>query len=528
VEPPVDALRSGFDAAAAALAGGDWTRAQRLATGLIPDLPSHGGVFFIAGAAALELGQWPSAIECLSRAASLNPERANHSAQLARALVAARRLPEAMAAADRAWALVPADAMTLDALGVVYSRLNEHAKAAGAFRRLVDRHPRQAGFRFNLATSLIFCGNVGEAELQLEECLKLDPRFWKAYPALAKLREQGRDRNHIARLLSVLPEARDPAAATYVHMALAKEYEDIGEYPEAFEHLAQAKAGIRAVKGYSIARDEALFEELRRSCPVPTTRETDAGGRDPIFVFGMPRSGTTLVDRILSSHSRVRSAGELESFGVALKAASGSVTPLVLDPDTILRSREMDWPGLGDAYLANAKPAGAPTDRFVDKLPHNFLYAAHIANALPAAKMICVRRHPLDTCLGNFRQLFAVASPYYDYSLDILDTGRYYVLFDALMSHWERLLPGRILSVEYEALVRGQEACTRRLLEFCGLDWEEGCLRFERNPMPVSSASTLQVREPMNRKSIGRWKKYEAQLAPLRRLLEDAGIAGLD
>lgn len=466
----------------------------------------------------------PLAVESLSRAVNLDPTRADYLAQLSRALTAVRNYTDASAAAGKAWQLMPAEPMTLNTLGVVFSRLNEHAKAAEVFQRLVDSSPRRADYRFNLATSLIFTGRIDAAEAELEKCLDLDPGFWKAYPALAKLRKQTGDRNHVGRLLAVLPNARDPGGATYVHMALAKELEDMGEHARAFEHLVQGKAIVRAAKGYSFWRDKDVFDAIERNFAGADPRASGCPSDEPIFVFGMPRSGTTLVERILSSHSHVQSAGELENFGFVLKAASGSATPFLLDPDTIARSRRLDWNRVGADYLASTRPGTGRMPRFVDKLPQNFLYAGYIANAMPMAKMICVRRDPMDTCLGNFRQLFALMSPYYDYSLDILDTGRYYILFDRLMSYWRRMLPGRILTVQYEALVRDQPSCTRRLLEFCGLTWEQACLRFEDNAAPVATASALQVREPMNSNSIGRWKKYEPQLASLRRMLEEAGI----
>ena len=524
MQTPTDALKHRFDAAATALRNGDWRQAQHLAMALVPEMPSHAPLFFIAGAAALELRQMPLAVECLSRAASLDPARADCLAQLSRALTAVRSYADASAAAAKAWALAPREPMTLDTLGVVFSRLNEHTKAVEVFQRLVDSNPGQTGYRFNLASALAFTGNAVDAEAQLEECLKLDPGFWKAYPALAKLRKQTSERNHVERLLAVLTDARDPDAATYVHMALAKEFEDLGQYPRAFEHLSRGKAATRAAKRYSISRDEAMFEAIERNFGGAVPSASGHPSSEPIFVFGMPRSGTTLVERILSSHSHVQSAGELENFGFLLKRASGSATSSMLDPDTIVRSRHLDWARLGGDYLASTRPGTGSKPRFVDKLPHNFLYAGYIANALPMARMICVRRGPMDTCLGNFRQLFAKAYPYFDYSLDILDTGRYYILFDRLMSYWERVLPGRIFVVSYESLVREQEARTRELLGFCGLPWQEACLRFDENTAPVATASALQVREPMSLNSIGRWKNYEPQLASLRRLLEGAGI----
>jgi hypothetical protein len=238
----------------------------------------------------------------------------------------------------------------------------------------------------------------------------------------------------------------------------------------------------------------------------------------------MPRSGTTLVERILSSHPTVHSAGELQNFGIALKRVSGSATPALLDFDVLTRVRAPDWTALGDEYIRSIQSVAGNRAHFVDKLPHNFLFAGYIARALPNASIICLRRDPMDTCLSNFRQLFAQTSPYYDYSFDLLDTGRYYLLFDKLMAHWERTMPGRILQVGYEDLVDRQEEVTRRIVAHCNLPWNDACLRFEENDAPVATASAVQVRSPMFRTSLRRWKRYEPQLASLRKLLEAGGV----
>jgi Flp pilus assembly protein TadD len=521
----MDALESRFAAAAEALRRGDWPRAKDLAIALVWRMPTHAGLHLIVGAAAFEMKQLPLAIQYLSLATTLAPERADYQALLARALVSQHRFAEASTAAGAALRLAPQDPMTLGILGEVFSQLHDHAKAAELFRRVVDLCPDVAGYRFNLATSLVFAGNPAAAEVELEACVQLDPRFWKAYPALSQVRTQTGDRNHVQRLTSMLPEAGAPGAATYLHIALAKEFEDLGEYPRAFEHIVAGKGMLRSAKNYSFARDEALFDAVEDGSGTFDPGVEGHRSNEPIFVFGMPRSGTTLVDRILSSHPAVRAAGELEDFGVAIKRASGSRTAMVLDPDTVARARRLDWARLGADYLRSTRPVTGHTPRFTDKLPQNFFYAGFIAMALPDAPMICVRRGPMDTCLGNFRQLFARESSYYDYSLDILDIGRYYTRFDRLMRRWDQLFPGRILTLQYEQLVLEQEATTRRLLAFCGLPWDEACLRFERNPAPVASASTLQVRRPLNADSIGRWRHYETELQPLKRMLEDAGLS---
>jgi hypothetical protein len=209
---------------------------------------------------------------------------------------------------------------------------------------------------------------------------------------------------------------------------------------------------------------------------------------------------------------------------MSVKQLSGSRSPALVDTDTVMRTRDANLGGLGEMYLASTRPLTGKKPRFVDKLPHNFLYAGYIANALPNARIICLRRDPMDTCLSNFRQLFSEKSPFYDYSFDLLDIGRYYVLFHQLMAHWQRVLPGRILQINYEELVESQELSSRRLLEFCGVSWRDECLRFEANSAPVATASAVQVRAPIYRSSLKRWKRYGEQLDGLRDLLLEAGI----
>jgi tetratricopeptide (TPR) repeat protein len=512
------------DPLSAALARGDWQLTQRLASLRLESEPNDVFAQFACGIALMELGQLLAAEQHLRRAVALAPAQAEYHAQLARALVLLQRLPEAVRVADAALTLHPRAAQTLDTLGVVYSRANAHERAIELFRHAITVTPRSAAHHYNLAVSLTFSGQIDAAEQAYETLLRLKPRFWRAHTALSQLRRQILERNHITRLNALLANAGDdPAAVVHLNHALAKEYEDLGDYPHAFAHLQAAKVQRRERSGYSIARDRDLFEALIARFLEPLDPPEGAPD-EPIFVIGMPRSGTTLVERILSSHPDVHSAGELQNFGVTLKRASGSATRYLLDLDTLARLQDADWPALGTAYLASTRPGTGHTPRFVDKLPHNFMYAGFIARALPRARIICLRRNPLDTCLSNFRQLFGQNTPYYDYSLDLLDTGRYYLLFDRLIAHWRRVLPGRLLEIQYEGLVDDQETQTRRMLDFLGLTWDPACLHHERNTAPVSTASAVQVRAPMHRAGLQRWRHYEPQLSELRALLAAEGV----
>ena len=199
---------------------------------------------------------------------------------------------------------------------------------------------------------------------------------------------------------------------------------------------------------------------------------------------------------------------------------------MVLDPETVAAAAQTDMDAIGRDFLLRAshhrRDAGL---RFTDKFPGNFLYAGFIAKALPAAKIVCLRRHPMDTVLSNFRNLFAVSSRYYDYSYDLLDIAAYYVRFDRLMAQWRAALPGRVLELRYEDLVADQEGQTRRLLAHCDLDWSDDCLSFHANAAPVSTPSAAQVRRPIYADSVARWKQHAEILEPVRLFFEEAGIA---
>jgi tetratricopeptide (TPR) repeat protein len=510
----------------AALNRNDFHRAFELAMRAREAAPGHGGVHFVAGVAALQLERLPQALALLHRASALSPARPDYHAQRARALSTARLFREAMDAAEEAVRQQPADPLTFDTLGVVFTQANEHRRAADMFRHAAAAAPEVATFRFNLATSLMFLGEIDEAEREYEACLAREPHFWKAHLALSQLRRQTAESNHLLRLNALLSTADGaPDARMYLHLAIAKEEEDLGDYASSYAHLVTGKHAGAAGRRYRFERDRELFDAIVDAFAEPASPSSASTSEEPVFVFGMPRSGTTLVERILSSHPDVHSGGELQNLGVAIKRLSGSRTRELLDPDTVRRARGADLSSLGDLYIASTRPGTGHVPHFVDKLPHNFLYAGFIAAALPNARMICVRRDPMDTCLSNLRQLFALSSPYYDYSFDPIDTARYYVQFDRLMGHWKRILPGRILEIAYEDIVERQADATRRLLDFCGLAWNDACLSFERNAAPVATASVVQVRSPMFRTSLARWKRYGPVLDPMRQVLEEAGIA---
>jgi tetratricopeptide (TPR) repeat protein len=506
----------------------DWSRACELARTLLEQQPGHPLLHYVAGASSLELQQLPRALAHLQQAATLAPDRVDFAILYAKALSIAKLREPALEAAKKARRLAWDNPAALDALGVVYTQAGQHDQAMDVFRRLIELAPGQAHHHFNYAAALVIAGDIAQAEAEFETCLTLDPTYWRAHLSLTQVRRQTPEHNHVERLEKLLPTAgQDPMALANLHLALAKELEDLKRYPQAIDHLKQGKAFAVSGRHYDFADDEALFAAIEHAFPVSSVAPAGCPSRKPIFVIGMPRSGTTLVERILSSHPDVHSAGELLDFGLVLKRASGSRTPSLIDADTVTRASTLDGSQLGQAYLAStgARAAEGGKPRFVDKLPHNFLYAGFIARALPEASIVCLRRHPMDTCLSNFRQFFGVNAPFFGYSFNLGHTARYYALFDHLMAHWRQVLPGRILEVRYEDIIADQEQATRELLAHCGLGWDDACLAFENNTAPVATASAVQVRSPIYRNAHGRWKAYGDTLDEVRQVLQDAGIA---
>ena len=294
---------------------------------------------------------------------------------------------------------------------------------------------------------------------------------------------------------------------------------------DSFEWLRRANAEHRATLAYTPAMDAAIFDAIEAHWGALGDPPDDAPTAAPIFIIGMPRTGTTLVDRIIGSHPQTESVGELQAMPVAVKLASGVRTRTVLDPETVRAAASCDMAQIGKAYLDRAvQHQRDPARRLIDKFPGNFFYVGLIAKALPNATLVCLRRQPMDVVLSNFKNLFATTSRYYDYSYDLAEIAEYYARFDRLMAFWRDRLPGRVLEIRYEDIVADQEAQTRRLLAHCGLPWSDTCLHFQDNTAPVATPSAAQVRRPIYKDSVSKWRVHAEDLEPAVRVFERYGI----
>ena len=309
---------------------------------------------------------------------------------------------------------------------------------------------------------------------------------------------------------------------------MAKEYEDLGDFEKSMQSLAWAKSKQATEVDYRWQDDAALFDRIStlfdKAFFSGTKSTADAcGNSEPIFIVGMPRTGTTLVERILASHSEVYAAGELQNFPLQVKRMTSAESPGVINLETLEKSLQLDGAQLGQAYIDSTRPRTGHSAHFIDKLPINFMYLGLIHQALPNAKLVCLRRDPMDTCLSNYRQLFGAKFKYYYYSYDLMDCGRYYLQFDKLMRHWHTVMPGLIHEVQYEELIAEPERLSRELVAFCGLHWEPECLEFHTRQGSVATPSATQVRQPIYNSSVNRWRRYGNTMQPLYELLSSAG-----
>jgi hypothetical protein len=488
------------------------------------EFPDYAHGWYLASFLMRKARNYPDAFRAIDRALEL--ERTDrHLLQRLKCLLESGDLPGArLAAAD----LVDrdlGDAMLHDDFGGVLHQLGDQRAALDQYGRAVALDPRNAHYRYNQAAVLRYLGDAAGAEAALDAAIALRPQDYESYNARAHLRRQTRERNHIAQIEAALPTATSPAGRAQLCYALAKELEDLGEFDASFVRLRQGADARRRHMRYDVETDLGIMRRIREvfgSEALSAPGGGDLGG-EAIFVIGLPRTGTTLVERILASHSDVCAAGELSSFSVELvrmvQDLPGATPASRLD--FVNRAATIDFRELGESYLRSTLPYRDARPRFVDKLPFNYLYAGLIRRAMPRAKIVSLERHPMDSCYSMYKQLFRDAYPF---SYDLDDLGRYYVAYRELMDHWRRVMPGVIHTVRYEDLVADLEGEARRLLDYCGLAWQDGCLRFHENPEASTTASALQVRQPIYSHSVGRWRNYAKQLEPLRARLASAGI----
>jgi tetratricopeptide (TPR) repeat protein len=404
------------------------------------------------------------------------------------------------------------------ALGEVMQEVDHFSEALVAFEGAISLAPDSFDAYNQYGVCLKSVGRLEEARIAFLKALEINPRAFGCYSNLADLEKFTADNRHLKAMDAIIAEAVEPENPRYLalHFALGKAYDDIGEHMKAIRHYKIGAAIKRARLDYDEAETVAFFDSIRStfsrsfldSRPFPGNPS-----RLPIFIVGMPRSGSTLVEQILSSHPLIFGAGETKEFSRRIGALRSRFPSLPKYPALVTKMKPEHFVIVGDGYLGAIRDQAGDAMRFTDKLLTNYYFVGFLHMLFPNAKFINTRRNPVDTCWSGFTKLFKGDMPH---SYDFGELGRYYLKYDELMAHWQAVLPpGTIKTVHYEEVVDNVEACARELVDFVGLPWDPACLAFHQSDRPIKTASVVQVRKPVYRSSLERWRRYGAEIQPL-------------
>jgi tetratricopeptide (TPR) repeat protein len=409
-------------------------------------------------------------------------------------------------------------------LGEFLGRLERYEEACAAYDRALAIDADNPRYLFNRAAVRRYVGRIDDAESDYDRVIATDPSDVEAWCNRSELRSQTPDRNHIEDLLKRLragfATAIDEAPIRY---ALAKEYEDIGRYAHSWGHLAAGAAIRRRHLKYDVRHDIQTVSWIIQSFPAAPLATDGYRSTEPIFILGMPRTGSTLLERIMSGNVGIYAAGELIDFAAALVDAVHHKLgrQQIARRDLVAASATVDFTALGASYLERTRPRTGHTPYFIDKMPLNYLYSGIIHAALPNAHILHLARHPLATCYAVFKTLFNQGYPF---SYDLTEVAEYYIGYHQLMTHWRRVIPDTILDVSYEKLVTSPATEARRVFDHCGLEWSDNCLDIGQRDTASTTASAAQVRRPIYSTSVDLWRQYEGPLAPVTERLRRAGI----
>jgi tetratricopeptide (TPR) repeat protein len=484
-----------------------YAQALELLPGLVPALSNR-------GAALRDLERPAEAIACYEEALRLEPNHVFVLNNRGVALIDLRRPAEALASFEQALRLKPGFAAAHNNRGRALANLDpapDPQDALASFDRAIALQPDYAEAWDNKGVLLAELGRLHEAEQAIGRSIEIEPRRVRSYYHLADLRRFQRSDPILGAMKAIAGEPSISGGDRIeLDFALAKAFDDIGEHELAWGRLAEGNALNRAQLRYDEPAQLATLERIALVFSSELIAERRSGAKpspNPVFIIGMPRSGSTLIEQIIAGHPKAHAIGESRALPDTV-AARG-----LASPEKVADARPQALAALGGSYLQHVRALAPEADRIIDKRLDNYRFAGLIALALPGARIIHVRRDARDTGLSCFFKLFGQGAPY---ASDLGELGRYWRGYEGLMAHWRAVLPeGVLLEVDYEALVADPEGGARRILDHCGLEWDSRCLDFHRSERRVRTASAAQVRRPVSADSIGRWRAYADHLGPL-------------
>ena len=489
---------------------------------------AHPMAWFALSSAARASGQFRSAVEH-ARSAALGMRESgrydglNDLAQYLQSLGETRFATHIIERAG--WSRVSMHPDEAALLAQCLGLADRHGDALQLLDLALTRHAPTPMLSYTRAMTLRHLGRGAEATAEFERCLALAPDYAAAMLMLAGHDVNADAAGQLARIRAALARAQgDTLQRAMLDYALFIHLDAVGDTSAAWTALAEGMRIKRSSLDWDGSRDQADFTAISALCNADfvnanAVAAAEPSAHTPVFVFGLPRSGTTVLERLLANHSRMASAGELNDFHHQLCWEADFATPDLLDPRLLEACTTIDFGALGQGYIQRTDWRAAGSTHLIDKFPRNFFHAGLIHKALPQAKMICLVRDPLDSCLSNLKELFA--GEFYPYSYDPLEAAAHIARFHDLLAHWRTVMPGAIHEIRYEELVRDPARVMRGAIEFCGLPFEPACAELDRNAAPSATASSSQVRQALHSRSIGAWRRYAEPLAGAAALLRE-------
>ena len=495
--------------------------------------PKHVEAIRLLAAAATAHRKHGDAEILLTRAVELAPHYTRAWLDLAASQLAQEKHPEAIASSAKVVELTPMKAESHIALANALAQADRTEDAIDSYHTALNISPRHPGAFSGLGQQLKILGRQQEAIEVFRQNIALNPRNAEPYWSLANMKTfRFRDDEMQAMLTLLEDEELEDLGTVQLCNALGLGYERLNDYGNAFKYFERCNEKRREAEFYDPVENEIMIERLMEVFSREFLDKNSGQGlsdASPIFIVGLPRSGSTLIEQILASHSLVEGTHELSDLARVAASIPRANPQRDRFPNNLPGLDPRAWAQVGKQYLGRTCKYRSDRPYFIDKNPNNFVYVGLLRLILPNAKIINARRHPLDSCFGSYKQLFASGQPF---SYDLTEVGEYYLQYQQLMDHWHGVIPGAVLDVDYENVVSDLEGQVRRLLDFCGLPFEEACLNFHATDRSVKTASSEQVRQPIYASSVNLWKNYAPYLSELMEVLdpllqekEDGGIS---
>ena len=500
---------------------GEPREAEEIYRSILKRDPNHVEAARLMAGVAVEHNQYKDAEVFLRHAGSIAPDYGRIWIDLTNVLSEQDKLDDALECASKVLELAPNKAESNMLIARVFGSMGRHEDAIQSYRRALEISPDRAGAMCSMAHHLKTLGRQNESVQMYRQAIAARPDHSESYWSLANLKTFQFDEHEVTAMQALLDDDGLPdESRVHIHNALGLNNETCKDYDRAFSHFEQCNFLRRQSETYDPVETETGVDRIIEILDDEFMSANEGLGSNddsPILIVGLPRSGSTLIEQILASHHLVDGTFELGDLPRVVKRIRRFSKEKARFPDNLLELSAENWSEIGDDYIESTRKYRTGAPYFIDKNPNNFIFIGLLRIALPGAKIINAMRHPLDSCFGAYKQLFASGQPF---SYDFTEMGEYYLQYRRLMDHWNRVAPGFSLDIQYEEVVGDLEGQVRRILDFCHLPFDENCLRFHETERAVKTASSEQVRQPIYSSSVNLWRHYEKHLSELLEILE--------